>query len=304
MPQIIVAALYKFVSLPDYEDIQPRLLKKCLELQIKGSLLLAKEGINGTIAGTRTGIDSIMGYLLADQRFSDLEYKESFAEKPPFLRMKVRLKKEIVTLGLLDIDPTQMVGQYVEGKEWNALLSDPKVIVIDTRNEYECDIGTFKNALNPKTKTFREFPKFVEENLDPSENRPIAMFCTGGIRCEKASSYMLKSGFKEVYLLKGGILKYLETTPTEKSLWVGDCFVFDGRTAVTHGLEPGQHDTCFGCRNPIHDEDKKSFLFKEGVHCPRCYENARPEQIRRATARQRQIQIAASQGRKHLGSSS
>ncbi|MBX9976905.1 MAG: rhodanese-related sulfurtransferase [Alphaproteobacteria bacterium] len=301
MTHIVVAALYKFVDLPDCQDIQPILLAECKRLGVRGTLLLAKEGINGTVSSTRDGINGLLAWFNKDTRFHNLEYKESHATDQPFYRMKVRIKKEIVTLGVPDVDPNEAVGTYVEGKEWNALLQDPDVIVIDTRNDYEYEIGTFKNALDPKTKTFREFPDYVTKNLDPQKNKRVAMFCTGGIRCEKASSYMLKQGFENVYHLKGGILKYLETMPKEESLWEGDCFVFDHRTAVTHGLELGEHDTCHGCRTPIMAVDKESLHYRKGVHCPRCYNTLTPEKIKAFAHRQMQIDLAKQRGTHHLG---
>lgn len=297
----VVAALYKFVALHDYEEIQPKLLAECLRLNIKGTLLLAREGINGTIAGSREGIDNILAYLRSDSRFADLEHKESIASSEPFLRMKVKLKKEIVTMGVPETDPTMVVGEYLSPEEWNKVISDPEVVVIDTRNDYEVDIGTFRNAVDPRTKTFREFPAYVKENLDPKKNKRVAMFCTGGIRCEKASSYMLNEGYEKVYHLKGGILKYLEEVPKEESLWDGECFVFDQRVSVKHGLEEGSFDQCFGCRHPITEEDKQSGDYKPGVHCPHCIGERSEEQHRRAAQRHHQVQVAKKLGMKHIG---
>jgi UPF0176 protein len=231
----VVAALYQFVTLEDHAQMREPLLAECKRLNIIGTLLLAREGINGTIAGSREGIDAILAYLRSDARLSGLEHKESFTTSVPFKRMKVRLKKEIVTLGVPGIDPNEKVGTYVSPEQWNELINDPSVIVIDTRNDYEVQAGTFKNAINPRTRSFRQFPDFVKSELGDAKNRKIAMCCTGGIRCEKASSYMLEQGFKEVYHLKGGILKYLEEVPSEQSLWEGDCFVFDDRGVVGHG---------------------------------------------------------------------
>jgi UPF0176 protein len=298
---VVVAAFYHFTQLEDYEDMREPLLKKCAELGIKGSILLAKEGINSTIAGSREGIDSILAHLRSDARLSAMEHKESFATDLPFYRMKVLLKKEIVTLGVDGIDPTKDVGTYVDPKDWNNLISNPDVVVLDTRNVYEYAIGTFDKAVDPNTETFREFPAFVEENLEHDKDKPIAMFCTGGIRCEKASAYMLARGFKTVYHLKGGILKYLEDVPKEQSLWHGDCFVFDHRTAVTHGLEYGDHETCFGCRWPISTGDKSSSHYKEGVHCPHCYDSRDEAQKAAAEARHHQVRLAEKLGHKHLG---
>ncbi|QLE57453.1 rhodanese-related sulfurtransferase [Nostoc sp. TCL26-01] len=268
----IVATFYKFVSLLDFELQQEPLLSYCLEKDIKGTILLASEGINGTIAGSRPAIDSVLAYLRADPRLADLEHKESTADNPPFERMKVRLKKEIVTLGLPEVNPNQQVGIYVSPQEWNDLITDPEVTVIDTRNDYEVHIGTFKGAQNPHTDSFREFPEYVRNNLDPSQHKKVAMFCTGGIRCEKASSFMLSQGFAEVYHLKGGILKYLEEVPAEESLWEGECFVFDERVAVNHGLEMGSHNLCFCCGHPLLEEDKLSAKYEEGISCPHCFD--------------------------------
>ncbi len=233
-PNIVVAALYKFATLSDCAQLRTQLLTECQKTGILGTILLAREGINGTIAGTREGIDHVLAFLRADARFHDLEHKESITSSMPFFRLKVRLKKEIVTLGLENIDPNKKVGTYVDPKDWNQLINDPSVVVIDTRNAYEFEIGSFKNAVNPNTRSFREFPDFAKANLDPARVTKAAMFCTGGIRCEKASAYMLEQGFAEVYHLKGGILKYLEEVPESESLWQGKCFVFDHRGAVGH----------------------------------------------------------------------
>lgn len=301
MGQIVVAALYKFVSLPDYKEIQKTLLSQCQSLGIKGTLLLAEEGINGTIAGFRQSIDAILEYIRADSRFVDLEHKESFAQKMPFIRMKVKLKKEIVTLGVPGVDPTKLVGNYLNPEEWNKLISEPDVTVIDTRNDYEVDIGSFENALNPRTVSFREFPDYVKNNLDPQKHKKIAMYCTGGIRCEKSTAYMLSQGFEAVYHLKGGILKYLEEVPEDESKWNGECFVFDERVAVKHGLEEGSYDQCHGCRHPITDEDKLSDKYVKGVSCPLCYDKFTEEKKQRSAQRQLQIDLAKKRGTQHLG---
>ncbi|MBV6623952.1 MAG: rhodanese-related sulfurtransferase [Rivularia sp. (in: Bacteria)] len=274
---VIVVALYKFVKLPDYAEKQQPLLSICKANEIKGTLLLAQEGINGTIAGSRQGIDAVIDFLRSDLRFTDLEYKESTAESPPFKRMKVRLKKEIVTLGLSAVNPNEKVGTYVNPKDWNQIISNPEVTVIDTRNDYEVSIGTFKRAENPQTESFREFPEYASKNLNPDKNKKVAMFCTGGIRCEKATSYLLSQGFEEVYHLKGGILKYLEEVPAEESLWEGECFVFDQRVAVRHGLEPGSYDMCQSCGHPISDDDKASSKYEEAISCPYCFDNLTEE---------------------------
>jgi UPF0176 protein len=303
MSQIVVVALYKFVSLPDYKGKRDALLTHCQSQDVWGTLLLAEEGINGTIAGPRGGIDSVLAYLRADKRLVDLEHKESFCEENPFLRMKVKLKKEIVTLGVEGVSPTNAVGQYVKPEDWNALISDPDVVVVDTRNDYEYEIGTFKGAIDPNTESFREFPEYVEKNLDPAKHKKVAMFCTGGIRCEKSTSYMLEQGFDEVYHLQGGILKYLEEVPAQESLWEGECFVFDERVAVKHNLEEGQYDQCHACRHPITEEDKKSEHYVLGISCPKCVDKMSDEQRQRFAERQKQIDLANKRGVAHMAGS-
>lgn len=261
----IVAAFYKFVSLPDFAQKQQPLLSYCQAQGVKGTILLAAEGINGTIAAaSRQAIAVVLSFLRSDPRLANLEYKESLADSPPFKRMKVRLKREIVTLGLPEVDPNQQVGTYVSPEEWNALICDPEVSVIDTRNDYEVNIGTFKKAQNPQTTSFNQFPDYIRQRLDPTKHKKVALFCTGGIRCEKASSFMLSQGFQEVYHLKGGILKYLEKVPVEESLWQGECFVFDERVAVGHGLEVGTYNMCQSCGNPI------SQKYEQDISCPYC----------------------------------
>ncbi|MZR30190.1 rhodanese-related sulfurtransferase [Sneathiella litorea] len=297
----VVAALYKFVALLDYEELQGRLLTLCQEKNIQGTLLLAEEGINGTVSGTREAIDALLAFLKADSRFDDLQYKESFNEVQPFYRMKVRLKKEIVTLGAAGLNPRETVGTYIKPKDWDALISDPETLVIDTRNDYEVEVGTFQRAINPETKTFREFKKFVEEKLDPVRDKKVAMFCTGGIRCEKSTSYLLSKGFENVYHLEGGILKYLEEIPKEESSWEGECFVFDQRVTVNHDLEKGSYDQCYACRYPITDEDKTSPLYMEGVSCPRCHDSLSADQKKRFADRQKQITLAKARNEIHIG---
>ena len=277
-------------------------LLECLKKhEIRGTLLLATEGLNGTVAGSREAIDSLLKHLKSDLRFADIDYKESYDETNPFYRTKVRLKKEIVTLGVEGIDPLHTVGTYVNPEDWNALISDPETILVDTRNEYEIGIGTFKNALNPETESFREFPGYVEKNLDPAKHRKVAMFCTGGIRCEKSTAYLKEQGFDEVYHLKGGILKYLEEIPEEESLWEGECFVFDNRVAVGHDLVKGKYDQCHACRMPITEEEKKSEHYIKGVSCPKCYDKSSPDQKMRFQEREHQIQIAKNRGEEHIG---
>lgn len=286
----IVATFYKFVKLPDFAQKQAPLLAYCQAQGIRGTILLAAEGINGTIAGSRQAIDSVLSFLRSDPRLIDLEQKESQADSPPFDRLKVRLKKEIVTLGLPEIDPSDRVGTYVSPQEWNALISDPEVTLIDTRNNYEVSIGTFKGAQNPQTTSFRQFPDYVRTHLDPSKHKKVAMFCTGGIRCEKATSLMMAQGFQEVYHLQGGILKYLEEVPPEESLWQGECFVFDQRVAVEHGLEAGTHEMCRSCGHPIAEADKTSPHYQEGISCPYCFDHLTEEKRARQEARQQQMQ--------------
>ena len=296
-----VAALYHFTRLTDYEALKAPLQSMCELLNVKGTILLAYEGINGTIAGTDKAISDLLKFLKADPRLTALEHKESRAEEMPFYRMKTRLKREIVTMGVEGIDPNNVVGTYVDPDDWNALISDPDVVLIDTRNDYEVEIGTFKGALNPDTQTFREFPQWVENNRDKLKKPKVAMFCTGGIRCEKASSFMKLNGFDEVYHLKGGILKYLETQPEAESLWDGDCFVFDQRVAVKHGLEQGKYDQCYACRFPITEDEKQSPLYIKGVACPRCHDTMSKVQRDRFAQRQKQIDLAKSRGEEHLG---
>jgi UPF0176 protein len=297
----VVAALYKFAPLEHADSIIDALQKTADAHDICGTLLVAHEGINGTIAGSRAGIDRIVTQIRAIPGLSELEYKESFANEQPFYRMKVRLKKEIVTMGHPDIDPVTGAGTYLTPDEWNTVISDPDTIVIDTRNDYEVKIGTFKNALNPATDTFREFPDFVEKNLDPAKHKKVAMFCTGGIRCEKASSYMKKAGFAEVYHLKGGILKYLEDVPEDKSLWQGDCFVFDQRVAVGHGLKIGDYTLCPSCRHPVGAEDRTSEKYIAGIACPACHDTLTDDRKARSAERQKQIELAQKRGEKHIG---
>ena len=301
MTDITVTALYKFVTITDPADWKRRIYRVCVDNKIKGTILIASEGINGTIAGPLLGIENILAFLKSLPGLADLDHKESTAEEYPFYRMKVRLKKEIVTIGLPDVDPNETVGTYVTPDEWNDIISDPETVVIDTRNDYEIAIGTFENAIDPETDSFREFPEYVKNNLDPAKHKKVAMFCTGGIRCEKASSYMKKMGFENVYHLKGGILKYLETIKEPDSLWNGECFVFDQRVSVKHGLKLGKFDQCHACRRPISDADKKSPLYQEGIACPHCHDKMTAEQKSRFAERQKQIELARARGETHIG---
>ncbi|MBX2807685.1 MAG: rhodanese-related sulfurtransferase [Cellvibrionaceae bacterium] len=297
----VVAALYRFVKLPDYQDLSPALLAFCESQQLKGTLLLAPEGINGTVAGRREAIDALLVYLREDCRLADLGHKESLCDHQPFYRMKVKLKQEIVTMGVEAIDPNQVVGTYVKPSDWNALISDPEVTVIDTRNYYECAIGSFQGAIDPQTTSFREFPDYVAKHLDPDKHKKVAMFCTGGIRCEKSTALLKQQGFDEVYHLQGGILHYLEEVPAAESLWRGECFVFDNRVAVNHDLQQGTYDQCHGCRHPITEEDKQSEKYLPGVACPRCYDQQTPEQQARFRERQHQITLSKARGEQHIG---
>jgi UPF0176 protein len=298
---VVVAALYKFVTLDDFHQMREPLLDRCIAADTRGTLLLAREGINGTIAGSRQGVDQVLAYLRSDPRFADLQHKESVDDHLPFHRMKVKLKKEIVTMGVEGIDPNVCVGSYVRPQDWNELVNDPDVLLLDTRNDYECGIGSFKGAVDPHTVNFREFPDFVRSHLDPAKHKKVAMFCTGGIRCEKASAFMLNEGFEEVYHLQGGILKYLEEVPQAESTWDGECFVFDNRVAVDHQLEKGQYDQCYGCRHPITEQDKLSEKYEKGVCCPLCHESLSLDQKLRFRERQKQMELAAQRGDVHVG---
>ncbi|APX91561.1 hypothetical protein BWR19_00540 [Halomonas sp. 1513] len=298
-PRIVVAALYKFVTLDDFEALREPLRQTMLAHGVKGTLLLAREGINGTVAGSREAIDALLAWLTADPRLTDIDHKESYCDEPPFYRTKVKLKREIVTIGVPDIDPNDTVGTYVEPEQWNDVISDPEVLVIDTRNDYEVAIGSFEGAIDPRTTTFREFPDYVRRHYDPARHKKVAMFCTGGIRCEKASSFMLKEGFEEVYHLKGGVLNYLEKVPEAQSLWRGECFVFDNRVTVRHDLSEGDFEQCHACRMPVSVEEMRSAAYEPGVSCPHCIDSL-PEKTRAAAReRQRQIDLAKARGEPH-----
>ena len=295
-----VAALYHFTRFSDPAALRAPLQEKCDALGITGSLLLAGEGINGTIAGTRDGIDAILLYLRALPGCDTLEHKESTASLPPFPRMKVKLKKEIVTMGQPEVNPIARVGHYIEAKDWNDLISSPDVAVIDTRNDYEVGIGTFKGAIDPQTKSFRDFPKWWEDNKDRFHNKRIAMFCTGGIRCEKSTNYLLGQGVEEVYHLKGGILKYLEEVPEKDSEWEGDCFVFDARVSVGHSLKEGPHQLCYACRRPLLPEDRARPEYEHGVACHQCTHDTSESDKDRFRERQKQIHLARQRGERHM----
>ena len=301
MSKYIVCAMYKFVALENFEAMRQPLLSAMESNGIKGTLLLASEGINGTVSGTREGIDGLLQYLNADERINPISCKESLHEEQPFYRTKVKLKKEIVTMGVEGIDPRKTVGTYVKPSDWNALISDPDVTVIDTRNGYEIEIGTFKHAIDPKTETFREFPEYVAKTLSPEKNKKVAMFCTGGIRCEKSTAYLKEQGVDEVYHLEGGILQYLEDVPKEESLWEGDCFVFDNRVAVNHDLEKSDYHQCYACRLPITDEDMQSEKYESGVSCPHCFGTHTEDQLSRFREREKQVNLAKMRQQEHVG---
>lgn len=301
MNKIVVAALYKFVRLEDYQALREPLLEQMLSRGVRGTLLLASEGINGTVSGTREGVDGLLEWLSRDGRFAGLEHKESLTQEHPFLRTKVKLKKEIVTMGIEGIDPARSVGTYLTPEQWNEVIADPETLLIDTRNDYEYEVGTFTGALNPNTTSFREFPDYVRRHLDPLKHKRVAMFCTGGIRCEKSTALLKEEGFEEVYHLKGGILKYLEEMPKTGSLWQGECFVFDERVTVDHDLQPGQYDQCHACRRPITSDDKRSEKFQQGVSCPRCFDESSETQKKRFAERQKQIDLARERGQQHRG---
>ena len=295
-----IAALYHFTRFDDPAAIQAPLLALCEREKISGSLLLAQEGINGTIAGPRAGIDAVLAHIRALPGCADLDWKESTSDHQPFRRLKVRLKKEIVTMGQPDVDPKARVGHYVDPQDWNELIQSPDVAVIDTRNDYEVAIGTFQNAIDPQTDSFRDFPAWWEANKHRFHNKRIAMFCTGGIRCEKSTNYLLGQGVEDVYHLKGGILKYLEEVPETESTWQGECFVFDNRVSVGHGLKEGPHELCFACRRPILPADKDRPEYEHGVSCHQCFAETSDDDKARFRERQKQMALAEARGEKHI----
>ena len=299
-----IAALYKFSSIGDPNLLQLKIRKRFKQLNIYGTILVGHEGINGTISGKENNLNKAIKYIKSINNFNNIDIKYSSSQVNPFVRLKIKLKKEIVTIGDESINPNEFVGDYVEPKDWNNLIQDKDTILIDTRNNYEYSIGTFKNSINPNTVKFREFPEWVEkQNFSDEEkqNKKIAMFCTGGIRCEKASSMMIKDGFKKVKHLKGGILNYFEKINEEESLWEGECFVFDDRVAIKHDLSEGSYDMCHGCRMPITDTDKSSELYIRGVACPSCYNQTSDEQKSRYMSRQKQVDLAKKRNQKHIG---
>ena len=300
---IKVAALYRFVSFDAPEALQPMISEQCTQTGIKGTILLAREGINGTVAGEPEAIEALVSFLRAIPGCEELDVKYSHAREMPFYRMKVRLKKEIVTLGVDGIDPKREVGTYVQPEDWNALISDPDTVLIDTRNDYEVAIGTFEGAVDPRTKSFSEFPQWFRSHRDAlaAGKTKFAMFCTGGIRCEKSTAFLKAEGIEQVYHLEGGILRYLENIPEADSKWQGECFVFDERVSVKHGLELGEMELCHACRRPISQEDKASEHFIEGVSCPACFEERTDDDRARFAERQRQIALARKRGKQHIG---
>ncbi|MEM0900772.1 MAG: rhodanese-related sulfurtransferase [Pseudomonadota bacterium] len=300
-PTYVIAALYHFARVNRAVELQAELKSLCEGASITGTLLLASEGINGTVAGSRDAIDQLIAFLHAQPEFAALEHKESSSEKLPFYRLKVRVKKEIVTMGVPAINPNEIVGTYVEPQDWNDLISDPDTVVVDTRNDFEFAIGTFENAVDPETKSFRDFPDWVHRNENRLKGKKIAMFCTGGIRCEKATAYVKQLGHDQVFHLKGGILKYLENVPRGESKWQGECFVFDERVSVEHGLQVGTHSLCRACRMPLSPEHLKSDQFESGVSCPHCFEKSTERDRQRFAERQRQVELARSRGERHVG---
>ncbi len=297
---VTVAALYHFTRFADPAALRGPLVELCLAQGVKGSLLLAKEGVNGTIAGPRAGIDAVLAHLRALPGCAALEHKESFAETPPFGRLKVKLKREIVTMGQPDVDPLARVGSYIQPADWNALIAEPDVVLIDTRNDYEVGIGSFAGAVDPDIRSFREFPQWWQAHRDEFRGKRVAMFCTGGIRCEKSTNYLLGQGVNEVYHLKGGILKYLEEVPAEASAWQGECYVFDGRVSVGHGLVPGDYDSCHACRRPISQADKQRPEYERGACCHQCAGEYSAADRDRFRERQRQLDLAAARGAAHF----
>ena len=300
-----VAALYKFSEIDNPLELQISLKKTLKELSIYGTILVGSEGINGTIAAEeKENLNRALIYLRGLKGFEDLDIKFSDSKKNPFIRLKIKLKDEIVTIGDKSIDPLKTVGEYVKPEDWNSLLQEDDILLIDTRNDYEYSIGTFRDSINPKTKKFRDFPKWLKEQdftKEDKNNKKVAMFCTGGIRCEKASSLMKNEGFKRVYHLKGGVLKYFESVSKDKSLWDGECFVFDDRVSVKHDLSIGDYDMCHGCRMPITENDKKTKKYIRGVACPNCFDQTTEEQKSRYKSRQKQMELAKQRNQKHLG---
>ena len=298
---VAIIAFYHFASIGDYVELRAPLRRFCIQHGLLGTILLAAEGINGTVAGRVTGVESLLARLSTDTRFQGLSHKISWAEKQPFHRMKVKLKKEIVTMGIHGMGPNQIVGKYVAPGDWNDLIGKPEVRLVDTRNRYEFNLGSFSGAEDPQTDSFREFPGWVDANLDPDRDQHVALFCTGGIRCEKATGYLLHKGFKNVYHLEGGILKYLEAVAASESTWQGECFVFDNRVSVDHDLKPGSYRLCPACRMPLSRADMESDQYEKNVSCPACFDRLTPEKRAGLMERARQMALARQRGVKHLG---
>lgn len=295
-----VAAFYHFAPLAAPDETRSALIAFCAERGVRGTVLLAPEGINGTIAGGRAAIRDVIAHLRALEGFGDLEWKESRAAAMPFNRLKIRIKREIVTMGKEGVDPAARVGRYIEPKQWNDLAARDDVVLIDTRNDYEVGIGTFEGAVDPDTRSFRDFPDWWKHNADRFEGKTVAMFCTGGIRCEKATSWLVGQGVEDVVHLKGGILKYLEEVPESESRWSGECFVFDQRVSVGHGLRRGRYATCHACRRPVSPDAVAAQGYERGVSCPACIDEFTEEDRSRFRERQRQVDLAARRGARHL----
>ncbi len=298
---ILVCALYRFTALPDYVSLRDLIHKQMIKLKILGTILLAEEGVNGTVAGRQPNMEGFLNGLTKQSGLAELEVKKSWTRNPPFKRARVKLKKEIVTMGVEGIDPTHSVGTYVDAKDWNSLIEDPEVLLIDTRNDYEIEVGQFENAIDPKTTRFREFPEYVESHLDPKKHKKIAMYCTGGIRCEKSTALLKQKGFENVYHLKGGILQYLEEIPQSESKWQRECFVFDDRVTVDHHLDKGSYDQCHACRLPLTENDKQNEKYQPGVSCHRCYDKKTDSDRQRYAERQKQIKLSRDKGEQHIG---
>ena len=296
-----ITTFYQFAGLPDFQELKSRLEELGGKEKVLGTVILGKEGINGTISGPKEGVLAFMNFIRADERFANMPSRSTYTQRETFYRLRVAIRDEIVTLGVPGIDPTEVVGQYVEPEEWNALIDDPDVLLVDTRNDYEVELGTFKGALDPKTQNFSEWPDFVKDSLGNSPKRKVAMFCTGGIRCEKASSHLMQNGFDEVYHLRGGILNYLEKIEPEESLWEGECFVFNHQVSVTHGLKDGQAVLCFGCRWPLSDDDLSSPDYEKGVSCPKCNKELSDSKRESLRERQRQVELARRRQETHIG---
>lgn len=303
MPNIVVSALYKFATLEDFSKLRKPLLQLMQAHQVKGSLLLAKEGVNGTIAGSQKGIDAVIDWLRSDPRLANIQSKESYTQEMPFYRTKVKLKKEIVSMGVASVNTKNTHDTYIKPQDWNVLISEPEVLLIDTRNDYEVQIGSFKNAINPAINTFHEFPDYVRQHLNAEKHKKIAMYCTGGIRCEKSTAYLKEQGFDKVYQLQGGVLGYLAEIPVKQSLWQGECFIFDNRVAINHDLKKGRYDQCYACRYPITEENKRSEYYAKGVSCPHCYNKVSQQQRQRFAEREKQVQLAKQRGEEHIGTS-